>query len=66
MAELLEDPRIKRFLATKEVVVLATVQEDGSPLATPMWFLHVPGALAIPHLILAATISSDRGRFSRR
>jgi PPOX class probable F420-dependent enzyme len=47
MAELLEDPRIKRFLATKEVVVLATIQADGSPLATPMWFLHVPGALAM-------------------
>jgi PPOX class probable F420-dependent enzyme len=32
--------RIQRFLSTKEVVVLATLQADGSPLAMPMWFLH--------------------------
>ena len=32
--------RIQEFLATLEVVVLATVQADGSPLAMPMWFVH--------------------------
>jgi PPOX class probable F420-dependent enzyme len=36
----LAEPRIQRFLATKEVVVLATLQRDGAPLAMPMWFLH--------------------------
>jgi len=36
----LQEPRVQRFLATKEVVVLATIQHDGSPLALPMWFLH--------------------------
>ena len=43
----LAEPRIQRFLATKEVVVLATLQRDGSPLAMPMWFLHDPAALTM-------------------
>jgi PPOX class probable F420-dependent enzyme len=43
----LGDPRIQAFLATKEVVVLATLQRDGAPLATPMWFLHEPAGLAM-------------------
>ena len=36
----LDEVRIQRFLATRDVVVLATVQADGAPLATSMWFLH--------------------------
>jgi len=47
MAEYLADVRIQRFLATKDVVVLATVQPDGAPLTTPVWFLHSAGALAM-------------------
>ncbi len=47
MTERLQDERIQRFLATKEVVVLATVQADGSPLAMPVWFLHSPQALTM-------------------
>ncbi len=43
----LDDPRVQRFLATKEVAVLATVQADGAPLAVPMWFLHDPAALTM-------------------
>jgi PPOX class probable F420-dependent enzyme len=43
--EQLADARIQRFLATKEVVVLCTVQRGGAPLAMPMWFLPVPEAL---------------------
>jgi len=43
----LDDSRIQRFLATKEVAVLATVQADGAPLAMPMWFLHAPTALTM-------------------
>src|SRR5436190_1564857 len=38
----LDEARVQRFLATKEVVVLATVRADGAPLAMPMWFLHDP------------------------
>ena len=38
---------VQRFLATKEVVVLATVQADGAPLAMPMWFLQDPAALTM-------------------
>jgi len=38
-AERLDDPGIQGFLASKEVLVLSTLQPDGSPLAMPMWFL---------------------------
>jgi PPOX class probable F420-dependent enzyme len=43
----LDDTRIQTFLATKEVVVLATVQAGGAPLAMPMWFLHTPASLTM-------------------
>ncbi len=43
----LADDRIQRFLATRHVVVLATLQPDGSPLAMPMWFLHDATELAM-------------------
>jgi PPOX class probable F420-dependent enzyme len=36
----LDEAAVQRYLETKHVVVLATVQPDGSPLAMPMWFLH--------------------------
>jgi PPOX class probable F420-dependent enzyme len=38
-SERLDDTGIQRFLASKEVVVLSTLQSDGAPLAMPMWFL---------------------------
>ena len=47
MTVTLADPAIQRFLATKDVAVLATVQADGAPLAMPMWFLHDPAALTM-------------------
>ena len=43
----LADARVQRFLASKDIVVLATVQADGAPLAMPMWFLHDPSALTM-------------------
>jgi PPOX class probable F420-dependent enzyme len=43
----LDDARIQKFLATKEVAVLATLQADGAPLAMPMWFLHAPDTLTM-------------------
>jgi PPOX class probable F420-dependent enzyme len=43
----LADPKIQRFLDTKEIVVLATTNPDGAPLATAMWFLHDPAALTM-------------------
>lgn len=43
----LDDARIQRFLATREVVVLATAQADGAPLAMPMWFVHDRAQLAM-------------------
>jgi len=46
VSELATD-RVLRFLATRYVVVLATVQPDGSPLAMPMWFLPDPAAITM-------------------
>jgi len=43
----LADAAVQRFLATRYVVVLATVQADGSPLAMPMWFLPDPAAVTM-------------------
>ena len=40
MARRFSDDDIQQFLATREVVVLSTVQPDGSPLAMPVWFVH--------------------------
>ena len=43
----LSDPRIQQYLATKDIVLLATIRADGAPLITPMWFLHDPAALTL-------------------
>jgi PPOX class probable F420-dependent enzyme len=43
----LDDGAVQQFLATRDVVVLATVQADGAPLAMAMWFLHDPQVLTM-------------------
>jgi PPOX class probable F420-dependent enzyme len=43
----LDESAVQQVLATKEVVLLATVQPDGAPLAMPMWFLHDPATLTM-------------------
>ena len=43
----LGDAPVQKFLDTKQVVVLATVEPDGAPLAMAMWFLHDPAALTM-------------------
>ena len=43
----LAEAAIQRFLDTKDVAVLATIQPDGAPLAMPMWFLHDPTTLTM-------------------
>ena len=43
----LGDATVQRFLSTKEIVLLATVQPDGAPLAMPMWFLHDQATLTM-------------------
>jgi PPOX class probable F420-dependent enzyme len=43
----LADAHIQRFLDGKEIVVLATTQSDGAPLAMAMWFLHDPAVLTM-------------------
>jgi len=42
-----DDARIQRYLATKDIVLLGTINPDGSPLVTAMWFLHDPDALTL-------------------
>jgi PPOX class probable F420-dependent enzyme len=42
-----DDPQTQRYLATKDIVVLATINPDGAPLITPMWFLHDPSSLTL-------------------
>lgn len=34
------DPGIQRYLADKDVVVLAMLTAGGAPVATPMWFVN--------------------------
>jgi PPOX class probable F420-dependent enzyme len=43
----LGDAPVQAFLDTKDVVLLATVNPDGSPLAMPMWFLHDTASLTM-------------------
>jgi PPOX class probable F420-dependent enzyme len=43
----LDAPGVQRFLSTREIVVLATLQGDGAPLAMPMWFVHDVAALTM-------------------
>ena len=47
MPTALADAAVQSFIATKEVVVLATLQPDGAPLAMPMWFLPDAGSLTM-------------------
>lgn len=43
----LDDGLVQKFLGEKQIVVLATVQPDGAPLAMAMWFLHDPATLTM-------------------
>ena len=47
MPERFGDAHIQEYLATREVVVLATVLPSGAPLLTAMWFLHDSQSLAM-------------------
>src|SRR5689334_102560 len=73
---MLADQNIQKFLGGKQIVVLATVQADGAPLAMPMWFLHNLGSLTMisventqkvrnlrrePRVCVVAEAVSDRG-----
>jgi nitroimidazol reductase NimA-like FMN-containing flavoprotein (pyridoxamine 5'-phosphate oxidase superfamily) len=42
-----DDPGIQQYLSTKDIVILGTVNPDGAPLVTAMWFLHDPSALTL-------------------
>lgn len=44
---MLDAASIQRFLASRQIALLATVQGDGAPLAMPMWFLHDPASLSM-------------------
>ncbi|MEX2222973.1 MAG: pyridoxamine 5'-phosphate oxidase family protein [Candidatus Rokuibacteriota bacterium] len=41
------DSRTQQYLATKDIVLLATIRVDGAPLITPMWFLHDPSGFIL-------------------
>ena len=41
------DPRVQQYLAGKEIVLLGTINPDGSPLVTAMWFLNDPAAMTL-------------------
>ncbi len=41
------DARTQAYLSTKDIVLLATINPDGAPLITPMWFLHDPASLTL-------------------
>lgn len=43
----LADPAIQAFLARREIVTLAMLQPDGSPVAMAMWHLPEPDALVM-------------------
>ena len=43
----LSHPFIQRFLASKRVAILATLQASGAPLAMPMWFVHDDAAIVM-------------------
>jgi len=47
MAASFGDPSIQQYLESTEVVVLAMLTPNGAPLATPMWFVHDTGELAM-------------------
>ena len=42
-----DDPRIQRYLGTKDIMLLGTINPDGAPLITVMWFLHDPTAITL-------------------
>jgi PPOX class probable F420-dependent enzyme len=57
----LADAPVQRFLATKQIALLATVRADGGPLAMPMWFLHDPATLT-----MISEEGTQKVRFLRR
>ena len=42
-----DDPSVQQYLSTKDIVILGTINPDGAPLVTAMWFLHDPSALTL-------------------
>lgn len=42
-----DDPRVQGYLATKDIMLLGTINPDGAPLVTVMWFLHDPAAITL-------------------
>jgi len=54
------DDTIQQFLGTKEVVVLSTLQADGSPLSMPMWFWHDAEALTMVSVAATQKIRNVR------
>jgi nitroimidazol reductase NimA-like FMN-containing flavoprotein (pyridoxamine 5'-phosphate oxidase superfamily) len=58
------DPAVQHFLNSREVVILATLQHSGAPLAMPMWF--VADAEGLYMVTVAATQKVRNLRRDRR
>jgi len=41
------DPKVQKALDEPVTTVLATVNPNGSPLATPMWYVHDPSGIGM-------------------
>ena len=57
----LAEPAIQQFLRDKDVVILATLQKNGAPLAMPMWFLADP-----TYLYMISVANTQKVRNLRR
>ena len=47
MSERWADAAIQEYVAAKDVVILGTIDADGAPRLTPMWFWHDETALVM-------------------
>ena len=55
------DPKVRAFLDEKRFAVLATINEDGAPQLTVMWF-----ALRDDTIVMNTTLSRVKGKNLRR
>ena len=59
---------IQKFLGGKQIVVLATAQADGAPLALPMWFRRDLGShtmISVEHTQKVRNLRRDPGTRER-
>ena len=47
MPRRLPPPDVERFLRGRHIAILTTINADGTPLQTPVWYLYRDGLLYI-------------------